>query len=594
MTTTTPQRLSGAEPSAADALRIPPEIVPNSLYYGDCLGVMANWSAEQADLIYLDPPFNSNQDYNVLYGHDEGKLGRTAQRQAFTDTWSWDTAAQERVDALKSLGMANPLRDLTEALEMLLGEGGMLAYVTYMAERLYECHRVLKPTGSIYVHCDDTAVHYIKAVLDAIFGPQHYRNDVVWRRATAHNDSSRYGRICDHILYFTKSDSYTWNGDKVLTPWSDKEIEKAYPSDDHDGRGRYRAGDLTGAGRRGGESGDAWHGYDVDSRSRHWGAPIKSDYAAWIDEKIIPGYLSIAGTHDRLDALDNAGMIHHPGDRGVWPGLKRYAAGSPEGVRPQSLILSPGGFTNYNKGSEWVGYDTQKPLALLDKLIRASSNKDDLVLDPFGGCGTTAVAAHQSGRRWAAIDISVEALEVTKRQRLSKSGVVETTIFGIPADVESARLLAATDPLAFERWAVQAIPGMLPNDTQVGDKGIDGMGEVYGGKKVIGGDERAKKPLVLVQVSASERPSLGKVRDFCRVLNRDGAALGIFITVDRKPTSSARSEAREMGKVTAGGTTTEYPRLQFWSIRDYYDRKMPNLPPLKNPHTGKPVELSLF
>lgn len=593
MTTTTPQRLSGAEPSAADILRIPPEIAPNSLYYGDCLEVMRNWSAEQADLIYLDPPFNSNQDYNVLYGHDEGK-GRTAQRQAFTDTWRWDEAAEERVEALKALGMANPLRDLTEALEKLLGEGGMFAYVTYMAERLYECRRLLKPNGSIYVHCDDTAVHYIKAVLDALFSPQHYRNDVVWRRATAHNDSSRYGRICDHILFYTKSDSYTWNGDKVRTQWSEKELERAYPSDDDDGRGRYRTGDLTGAGRRTGESGEAWHGYDVDSRGRHWGAPIKSDYAKWIDKHIISGYLDIKGTHDRLDALDEAGMIHHPGERGVWPGLKRYAKGSPGGVKPQSLVLSPSGFTNFNKGSEWVGYDTQKPLALLDKLIRVSTNEGDLVLDPFGGCGTTAVAALQSGRRWAAIDISVEALEVTKRERLSKNGVVDTKIFGIPADVESAGLLAETDALAFERWAVQAIPGMLPNDKQVGDGGLDGMGEVFGGKDVIGGDERAKKPLVLAQVSASPKPPIGKVREFCRVMNREGAALGIFITVGWKPTSSARAEAREMGKVTAGGTTTQYPRLQFWTIRDLYGNKMPNLPPLKNPHTGKAVELSLF
>ena len=470
----------------------------------------------------------------------------------------------------------------------------MLAYVSYMAERLYECHRVLKPTGSIYVHCDDTAVHYIKAALDAIYGPERYLNDITWRRAVAHNDADRYGRICDHILFYSKSDIYTWNGDEVLTPHSEDNIESSYPYDDDDGRGRYRSDNITGAKASAGESGRAWRDYDISSRGRHWAAPKTRGYAQWIDKNIIPGYLQIEGVHDRLDALDRAGMIHHPGERGFWPGLKRYAKARSDGVKPQSLILSPGGFTNFNKGSEWVGYDTQKPLALLDKLIRASSNKGDLVLDPFGGCGTTAVAARQSERRWAVIDISVEALKVTKNQRLSKSGVVDTTIFGIPADVESAQLLAQTDAMAFERWAVQAIPGMLPNETQVGDKGIDGTGEVFGPKDVIGGDERAKKPLVLAQVSASQKPTLSKVRDFCRVLNRDGAALGIFITVDWKPSISAKSEAREMGKVTAGGTTTEYPRLQFWSIRDLYNDKMPNLPPLKNPHTGKAVEMSLF
>lgn len=229
----------------------------------------------------------------------------------------------------------------------------------------------------------------------------------------------------------------------------------------------------------------------------------------------------------------------------------------------------------------------------MDKLIRASSNVGDMVLDPFGGCGTTAVAAHQSGRRWAAIDVSVEALEVTKNLRLAKQGVTEVTIYGIPVDVESARLLANTDAFAFERWAVQAIPGMLPNDKQTGDRGIDGTGEVFA-RGTIHGDPRATTPLVLAQASASQSPSLGKVRDFCHTMNRDGAALGIFITLDWKPTRGARAEANLMGQITVGDGTTAYPRLQFWSINDYFNDRKPDLPSMSNPHTGKAVELSLF
>ena len=586
--------------SAAGALDIPEEIRHKGLYYGDCLDVMRRWYDEQADLIYLDPPFNSDQDYNVLYGTDH-LLGRTAQREAFSDTWVWDAVAEDRVNGLRDAGPAHPLRALTRALYKLLGESGMLAYLTYMAERLLECHRILKPSGSVFLHCDDTASHYLKVVMDAIFDAKNYRNDITWRRSTAHHSANRFGRICDSILFYAKDKpSMYWNGNHLDAgiPKTPEQLAKSYRKDDNDNRGRYRTGDLTGAGIRHGESGSPWKGYDITTRGRHWAVPIISDYAKWIEENIIPGYRSIEGSHDRLDALDDAGMIHHPTTpRGYWPGLKRYARADRGVTPPQSLILDPMGFTNYTTGGEYTGYDTQKPIKLLEPLIVAACPPNGTVLDPFAGCGTTVVAAHLKGRRWAGIDIGLEALRVTKEQQIGSYGVTDAVIYGIPTDLESARFLASHDAFAFERWAVQNIPGMYYNTHQTSDGGIDGRGEIWSDMDAITGPDTVASPLVVAQVSASEHPTAGKVRDFCHVVNRERAAFGLFITLDYTPTNAARSEARGMGETTVqlpGGLPNSYHRLQFWSIRDHFTGASPQLPPMKNPHTGQAVGNTLF
>ena len=287
----------------------------------------------------------------------------------------------------------------------------MQSYLCMMSVRLMEMRRILKPSGSVYLHCDDTADGYLRLVMDAVFGRDNFRNSLTWRRSTAHNNPGRYGRNTDTLLFYSNGEKPTWNPTDAATPKTDAQLKQAYPSADR--RGKYRNADLTGAGIRHGESGRSWRGFNPTHSSRHWAVPIISSYAAWIEEAIIPNYRSIEGPHDRLDALDQAGMIIHPSGRRKWPGIKRYAEAD-QGNLPQSLIMEPIGFTNYSRSKERVGYPTQKPLALLDRIIKASSNPGDMVLDPFCGCATACVAAERLDRKWVGIDISEKAAELVQ------------------------------------------------------------------------------------------------------------------------------------------------------------------------------------
>ena len=557
-----------------------------SLYYGDCLTVMSAWDDAQADLIYLDPPFNSNRDYNVIYGVDPA-TGRTAQRTAFGDTWVWDDAAAERMKRLEGLGLAKQkIRQLAHCLHLLLGECSMLAYLTYMIERLDECHRILKDSGSIYLHCDDTAAHYLKIVMDAIFGATNYLNDITWRRATSHSGARKFGRICDRILFYAKNNSARyWNGDdpEAGTVKSPEQLLELYPADDNDGRGRYRSDNLSGDGTSNGESGLPWKKYEVTSRGCHWRPPLTGKYAAWIEQKHIPGYRSIKGVHARLDALDKAGFIHHPRKKGGWPGLKRYAQADSGRISPQNLILKPLGWTNFTKTKEYLGYETQKPVKLLRPLIAAACPPQGKVLDPFCGCGTTMDAAHSLNRRWVGIDLSVKALQLTVDERLKPQGVLSVKIHGIPQDLEAARRLAKTSPFNFETWIIETVDGLLPNERQVSDKGVDGRGETH-----------PDRQLVIAQATASLKPPISKIRDFAHCIQVEKAVIGVFLTLDYQPTPDAKEIARQLGEYRPAGAARGYPRLQFISARDLFDKKIPNLPPMTNPHTGKAIIPDLF
>ena len=383
-----------------------PNFADKTIWTGDNLDILRGMNSECVDLIYLDPPFNSNQDYAA-------PVGSQAAGAAFKDTWS-----------LSDLDVAwmGLVADEQPAVAHLLQTAGlthgkrMQSYLTMMAVRLLEMRRVLKDTGSIYLHCDDAAGHYLKLLMDSIFGESCYRNHLVWRRATAHNDRYNYGRIVEHILYYGKTETPYWDWEAAHTPKTDDDLKRAYPK--NDAFGPVRSENLTGPNVRYGESGEPWRGYDVSARGRHWAPPRDGYYAQYIEQHFIPGYRSIVGTHARLDALDAAGLIEHP-TKGIWPGLKRYAA-SDRGHSPQNLILNPIGFTNYNKGAEWVGYPTQKPLALLERLIKASSAEGDIVLDPFCGCATACVAADRLGRQWVGIDLSPKAIELVN-QRLQQA-----------------------------------------------------------------------------------------------------------------------------------------------------------------------------
>ena len=469
----------------------------NALYYGDCLDWMREWPDESVDLIYLDPPFNSNADYDIIFGSGEDA---PAQVRGFADTWKWDAAAAERVTRLREAA-AHPLRATADGLWSLLGPSGMLAYLTYMGERLAEMRRLLKPAGGIYLHCDPTASHYLKAVLDSIFGHASFRNEIVWSyRRWSVAGFRGFQRMHDTILYYMK-DPARGVHNMEYEPASESCLRRPGPLPDRK---------------------------DPDNPAR-----------------VIP-------------------------------------VGEPARGMPRRDVWSDIGIIAGNS-RERVGYPTQKPLALLERIVGASSDPGDLVLDPFCGCGTAAVAAHNLGRRWIGIDISVTAMGFIRR-RMKPAGIVAET-YGIPRDLPGARRLAAERPHDFEAWAVSAIPGLAPDERRGGDGGIGGRG------RILDAPAGRRSRLVLAQVKGG-RFALDRFRAFLRVLDREDAALGVYVTLDPAASPPARREAAGLGEVAVGAG--RYPRAQLWSIADHFEGRRPSLPALADPDTGRLIEPSLF
>ncbi len=477
-------------------------ITPSTLYYGDCLDVMKQWHPEQVDLIYLDPPFKSNQKYNVLFGARGN--GHTAQYMAFDDAWYWDDAAARRVDQLKAT-KASPVHTTIAGLELALGKSGMLAYVSYMAERLLVMRSLLKKTGSIYLHCDPTASHYLRAVMDGIFGAKNLRNELIWFYHDSPGRSRRYyPKKHDVIFWYANSAEWTFNDDDVRVPILPASVE------------RYKTARKLG------------------------GREYVGGKAA------------------------NIGKI--PED--VWsiPVVKQNSR-------------------------EACGYPTQKPLALLDRIVRGSSNPGDLVLDPFCGCGTAVVAAHQTGRTWAGIDISSFAVEEVMKRRLQRQNV-PANIEGIPRDLVGARELAGRSPFKFESWTIFQIPGLVPNTRQVADGGVDGQG-------TLADRTEAGEDLVIAQVKAG-KATPGHLRDFLFNMQERKAAAGIFITLSRDQVSAPmRRTAGAQGKFRVSGQAEEYPRVQFWSLEEWFQhdrdpRFLPHRPPMKDPYSGKKMVRDLW
>ena len=355
---------------------------------------MRGLNSGSVDLIYLDPPFNSNRTYSA-------PIGSEAAGAAFKDTW---TLSDVDLAWHGEIAEANPpLYRVIDAAREAHGKG-MQSYLIMMAVRLLEMHRLLKPTGSIYLHCDPTASHYLKLLMDAVFDSRQFWAEITWKRTSAHNDRL-FGSESDTILMYGGGKQ---NHDAVRIPLTEKNLASKYRYKDDNGT--YRTGDLTGAGMSDGESGAAWRGFDPSAIGRHWAIPKTGAYAQYLDKQLLPGYLSIHGVHDRLDALDEAGMIHYS-SRGGMPALKRY-------LPPDSGRLPGDLWTDIDvvnaQAKERRGYPTQKPLALLERIIKASTNEGDVVLDPFCGCATTLVAAEKLDRQWLGIDISPKAGELVK------------------------------------------------------------------------------------------------------------------------------------------------------------------------------------
>lgn len=345
---------------------------PNALFYGDNLEILRKYFPEDSiDLIYLDPPFNSKANYNILFKEESGELSE-AQIQAFTDFWHWDEASEKAYLELQSI--ADKVSETVKAFVSFLGRNDLTAYLVMMAIRLVELHRVLKPTGSLYLHCDPTASHYLKVVLDVIFEPWNFRNEIVWRRTAAHNDATRCGSIHDVLLFYTKSDDYVWNS--IQVPLSEEYKEMFLDSLDEKTGKRYQRVDLTGAGiTREGESGRPWRGIDPTSKGRHW-----------------------ANSHALMNKWDKEGKIHWPKDPKGMPRYKRFE--EELGTMPLQDIW-PDIHPIHNQSSERTGFQTQKPLKLLKRIIESSSKEGQIVLDPFcGRYGDTSGSQRKEKMVW--------------------------------------------------------------------------------------------------------------------------------------------------------------------------------------------------
>lgn len=517
----------------------------NTLYYGDNLPILRDQVATASvDLVYLDPPFNSNRSYNVLFKDESGRDSE-AQITAFADTWHWNEAAEATYYELVETGPAH-VAGMIGALHGFIGANQMMAYLVMMAARLVELHRVLKPTGSLYLHCDPTASHYLKIVLDTIFGPQNFRNEIIWKRTSSHNDTKRWMHIHDVILFYA-GNRFTWN--PVYLGHDPKYVEKFYRFVDD--RGQYRLHEVIRTASMGPRPNLA---YEYKGYTPEWGWRM---------------------VREKVEQLDRENRIEW--SKSGRPYLKRYLH-EQEGMPVSSLVTDIPPIAA--AAAEKLGYPTQKPLALLERIIQASSNPGDVVLDPFCGCGTTIAAAQKLGRRWIGIDITHLAIALQKYRLRDSFDLVEKKdyhVIGEPQDLGGARQLAQDNRYEFQWWAlslVRARPLGGQEGSKTGkkgsDKGIDGV--------ITFIDDAGGKPKqVLVQVKSGHVKS-GDIRDLKGTVEREKAALGVFVTLEAA-SKDMQTEAVQAGFYKSPGWDKDYPRLQIMTIEDLLHGAEVKMPP---------------
>jgi site-specific DNA-methyltransferase (adenine-specific) len=519
----------------------------NKLYFGDNLKILRDYVPDTSvDLIYLDPPFNSQATYNVLFKEKTGEES-AAQIMAFEDTWQWGRESEAVYREIVERG-PRKLADLIQALLAFLGRNDMLAYLVMMAIRLVELHRVLKPTGSIYLHCDPTASHYLKQVMDAIFDHRMFLNEIIWKRTHAHGSSRRFGPVHDVILLYARAEHYSWTNPR--TQHDPEYLAKHFKHTDRRTGRRFQPISLTGSGIRHGDSGKPWRGIDPTKVRRHWALP-----GAIVGETEVKGET----VQDKLDALDAAGRIYWPEARHGTPRLKWFA----DELKGAALLdvwtdIPPIGA----QAQERLGYPTQKPEALLERIIKASSNEGDVVLDPFCGCGTAIAVAERLKRRWIGIDITYLAINLVQRRlRDAFHGDLSPyEIIGAPTDVQGAEALKEISPHQFEWWAVDLVNARPAKDHKKGaDTGIDGYINFFD-------DKSGQAKRVIVQVK-SGYVGVNHVRDLKGVIEREKAALGALITL-REPTKPMLTEAAAAGFYESKDFPGRYPHLQILTIAE--------------------------
>ena len=424
-----------------------------------------------------------------------------------------------------------------------------MAYLAMMSVRLLELHRVLRPSGSLYLHCDPTASHYLKVVLDGIFGTANFRSEIIWKRTSAHSSARRWGPVHDKILFYTMSDKYTWN--TQYQPLPTETADAWYNNVEPVTGRRFNRADLTAAGVRSGPSGKTWRGIDPSAKGRHWA---------------IPGFVGLGtmDTSDALDALDSTGRLHWPKRQDGIPMLKRYLDES-KGIPAQDVISDIGMMNNMSE--ERLGYPTQKPLDLLERFIHASSNAQDVMLDPFCGCGTAIHAAQKLERRWVGIDVTHLAISLIERRLKDAFPGIAFEVHGTPTDLDGARDLALRDKYQFQWWAISLIDAQPYGGKKKGaDGGIDGLIYFRSDPKTT---ERA-----IVSVKGGG-VSVPMVRDLKGVLDREKAPIGVFLTLE-PPTRPMEKEAASAGFYTLGGR--QYPRLQIITVEQALNGLKPAIP----------------
>ncbi|MFY9825451.1 MAG: DNA methyltransferase [Thermoanaerobaculia bacterium] len=514
--------------------------MPNTLYFGDNLEILRRYIADESvDLIYLDPPFNSNQSYNVLFAEHDGTKA-AAQVQAFGDTWEWDEAAarayQEVVEAGEQVSLA------LQAFRTMLGSSDMLAYLAMMAPRLIELRRALKPTGSLYLHCDPTASHYLKLLLDSVFRPENFRNEIIWLRTTPKGlMTKRLPQNHDVILAYQKTNSATWNAGAVFAAYDqdnlDDKTEEKYSLRDPDGR-RYQLTALINPNRNRPNL-----TYEFLGVTRVW---------RW--------------TKQRMQAAYDAGLIVQT-EPGRVPRFKRYL--DEQRGRPSGSVWTDIAPVN-SQAQERLGYPTQKPEELLRRIVRLSTNPQDVILDPFCGCGTAIAAAEALDRQWIGIDITHLAINLVRHRLYGSFGNISYQVIGEPKDLSGAEELASSVPYQFQWWALGLV-GARPAEQKKGaDHGIDG--------RLFFHDEGASGSTkqIIFSVKAG-KASVAHVRDLVGVLDREKAAIGVLISM-QEPTREMRKEAASAGFYSSPWGTN-HPRAQLLTIAELLSGQRVDYPP---------------
>jgi DNA modification methylase len=531
--------ISGASGIVAAPVRIEALAMRNRLFCGDNLEVLRlreYFPDECVDLVYLDPPFKSDQNYNLLFREKDGSKS-TSQILAFEDTWEWNLEAQRNYESV--VQMAGKLGQVMAQFRTMLGETDMLAYLSMMAPRLVELQRVLRSTGSIYLHCDPTASHYLKTLMDGIFGPENFINEVTWKRSDAKGDASgqgakHFGRVNDMLLLYAKR-----SGQQVFhpqfIPMKKDYIKRWYRHTDPDGR-RYKLDNMLGPG--GAAKGNPE--YEVMGVKRFW-----------------------RYSRDHMQQLIERGRVVQT-RAGAVPMYKRYLDES-KGVPVTSnwADIRP----IHGWAAEKLGYPTQKPQALLERIISASSNDGDIILDPFCGCGTAIEAAHKLRRHWIGIDITIQAMRVIRNERIPKFGADYDVIYR-PCDLNTAEAFATEQPFNFQDWAVEKLEG-IPSRPRSGDRGIDG--------RLYFREDNGRLQDIIVSVKGGKLKSTF-VRELQGAVARERKPMGVLITL-KEPSKQMIRDAASSGFYNC--QFGSYPKIQIITVKDILDEVRFKLPPIQ-------------